>query len=86
MYELKKWYEIPIGSIVPEAGSSMINNTGSWRMLRPVLNTEKCTNCLICWISVQTIVFPSTESKDLKQILHIAKDVEFVPLNVLTMR
>ncbi len=50
MYELKKWFEIPIGSIVPEAGSSMMNNTGSWRMLRPVLNTEKCTNCLICWI------------------------------------
>jgi len=50
MYELKKWFEIPIGSIVAETGSSMINNTGSWRMLRPVLNTEKCTNCLICWI------------------------------------
>lgn len=50
MQQLKKWFEIPIGSIVDEAGSSMMNNTGSWRMLRPVLNTDKCTNCLICWI------------------------------------
>jgi len=37
-YQLKPWHEIPIGSIVPEAGSSKVNHTGSWRMLRPVLN------------------------------------------------
>lgn len=25
-------------------------STGSWRMLRPVLEAEKCTNCLLCWL------------------------------------
>ncbi|WP_258360752.1 4Fe-4S binding protein [Moorella sulfitireducens] len=24
--------------------------TGSWRLVRPVLNTERCNNCLICWL------------------------------------
>ncbi len=49
-WDLKAWHEIPIGSIVTEAGSSKVNKTGSWRMLRPVLNYDKCTHCLICWI------------------------------------
>ena len=24
--------------------------TGTWRTSRPVLNPEKCTGCLLCWI------------------------------------
>ena len=23
--------------------------TGGWRSLRPVIDTEKCTSCMICW-------------------------------------
>lgn len=26
-----------------------ISKTGQWRTFRPVLNAEKCINCLICW-------------------------------------
>ncbi len=25
------------------------NMTGNWRTLRPVIDSEKCTGCLICW-------------------------------------
>ena len=25
------------------------NLTGNWRTLRPVIHSEKCTGCLICW-------------------------------------
>ena len=24
--------------------------TGTWRMLRPVFNAEKCVGCQLCWI------------------------------------
>lgn len=24
--------------------------TGGWRIVRPVVDTKACTNCLICWI------------------------------------
>ena len=45
------WREIPIGGIVPEPGTAVEYNTGSWRTYRPVLDKEKCINCMICWIS-----------------------------------
>ena len=32
----------------PQKGVS--GNTGSWRSERPVINHEKCTKCLRCWI------------------------------------
>lgn len=25
--------------------------TGTWRMIRPVIDAEKCTQCLNCWLS-----------------------------------
>jgi 2-oxoacid:acceptor oxidoreductase delta subunit (pyruvate/2-ketoisovalerate family) len=25
------------------------NKTGSWRNLRPVIDYEKCTGCMLCW-------------------------------------
>jgi len=28
----------------------IIARTGSWRIQRPVLDPEKCNNCLICWL------------------------------------
>ena len=30
-------------------GSMLINKTGGWRSLRPVVDAEKCTSCMICW-------------------------------------
>lgn len=45
------WREIPIGGIVEEPGTAVEYNTGSWRTYRPVLDKEKCINCMICWIS-----------------------------------
>ncbi len=49
MAELKTWKEIPIGGLT-EAGSSTRFLTGNWRVERPILNTEKCINCLLCWV------------------------------------
>ena len=30
-------------------GLMLVNKTGGWRSLRPVIDTEKCTSCMICW-------------------------------------
>ncbi|MBE9531246.1 MAG: 4Fe-4S binding protein [Proteobacteria bacterium] len=32
-------------------GSAHDYETGGWRKLTPVLDREKCIDCLICWIS-----------------------------------
>ncbi|MEJ2568260.1 MAG: 4Fe-4S binding protein, partial [candidate division WOR-3 bacterium] len=46
------WKELPIGAIIVEPGSSKKFKTGDGREgKKPSVDKEKCTNCLICWIS-----------------------------------
>ena len=44
------WKSLPIAAVVPEPGSSLKYKTGDWRAFRPIVEKEKCVNCLICWI------------------------------------
>jgi len=50
MSEAKGWRDLPIGGVVTEAGNAELYNTGSWRSFRPILDKDKCINCLTCWI------------------------------------
>jgi len=52
--------KIPKEKLLPEAGivkapapNSEQDNmiTGSWRVLRPVIDSEECTMCYMCWIA-----------------------------------
>jgi len=47
---LPSWKEVSVGGIITEAGNSAKYGTGSWRTFRPVINMERCTHCMICWI------------------------------------
>ncbi|PUA33812.1 MAG: ferredoxin [Candidatus Terraquivivens tikiterensis] len=38
------------GGIVSRPGSTADYKTGTWRVKRPVVDLNKCTGCLICWI------------------------------------
>ena len=44
------WREVPLGGIIPEAGTSDEYETGSWRTYHPTHDAGKCINCLRCWI------------------------------------
>ena len=44
------WKEIPRGGLILEAGNAVEYLTGEWRAQRPVLDPQKCINCLTCWI------------------------------------
>ncbi len=48
MSKLKSAKEIPIGGLIDEAGSSRKFKTGDWRSFRPIIDEEKCINCLQC--------------------------------------
>jgi pyruvate ferredoxin oxidoreductase delta subunit len=50
MPKAKGWKELPIGGIIEEAGCARELNTGAWRAFRPIVDHEKCINCLQCWI------------------------------------
>ena len=30
-------------------GSMLVNRTGNWRNVRPVIDYSKCIRCMICW-------------------------------------
>jgi len=44
------WKSIPIGGVLLEPGSALKYKTGDWRASRPIVDQNKCTNCLLCWI------------------------------------
>lgn len=44
------WREVPLGGVIPDAGNTRAYETGTWRTMRPILDREKCTDCLICWV------------------------------------
>jgi pyruvate ferredoxin oxidoreductase delta subunit len=46
----KGWKQIPIGGLILEAGNAERYETGTWRSVRPVIDMEKCNDCLICWV------------------------------------
>ena len=46
----KGWKDIPIGGLIEEPGNSQEYETGGWRSQRPIIEKEKCSHCMICWV------------------------------------
>jgi pyruvate ferredoxin oxidoreductase delta subunit len=44
------WKDIPRGGKIVEAGNAREYQTGTWRAMRPLVDQEKCINCLQCWV------------------------------------
>jgi len=44
------WKDIPIGGMILEGGTARRFETGDWSSEQPEIDTEKCVNCLQCWI------------------------------------
>ncbi|MBI5206714.1 MAG: 4Fe-4S binding protein [Candidatus Firestonebacteria bacterium] len=44
------WKDIPIGGLIIEAGNSKKYLTGGWKVQKPVLDKNKCINCMVCWV------------------------------------
>lgn len=40
----------PVGAHIPDAGNSELYETGSWKTFQPVINFDKCIQCLYCFI------------------------------------
>lgn len=46
----KGWREVSRGGVIPGGSTSEAYKTGAWRSHRPLLDREKCNDCLLCWI------------------------------------
>jgi len=44
------WKSLPMGAVLLEPGSSLKYKTGDWRAFKPIVDEQKCVNCLLCWI------------------------------------
>ena len=42
------WQELTIGAEIYEPATSLLVNTGEWRVNRPVFLEEKCKQCMLC--------------------------------------
>ena len=42
------WREITPGCNIFEGGTAELVNTGDWRTMKPVLDWDKCRQCLLC--------------------------------------
>ncbi|RKY80602.1 2-ketoisovalerate ferredoxin oxidoreductase [candidate division KSB1 bacterium] len=41
-------------------GSMRQNKTASWRSIRPIIDEDKCKNCMICWkFCPEPAIFPT---------------------------
>lgn len=45
------WKELPLGGVIDVPGSSVEFHTGDWRSSRPVIDLNKCTGCMLCWLN-----------------------------------
>ncbi|MCQ2085647.1 MAG: 4Fe-4S binding protein [archaeon] len=50
MVNIANYKDLIIGSRVIEPGNSEKFNTGDWRSMVPVVDTNNCIDCLTCWI------------------------------------
>jgi len=57
------WKQIPTGGYSEQPGSTSLVRTGDWRSEVPVLEIERCTHCMICWIDCPDASFQVAESK-----------------------
>lgn len=46
----KGWKNIPIAGIITEPSTAKKYKTGDWRTFKPIIDLDKCTGCLFCWI------------------------------------
>ena len=50
MAKEKGWKDIPRAGMILEPGNAREYETGSWRTFKPILDKNKCINCMFCWI------------------------------------
>ncbi len=48
--KVKGWKEITPAGLVLEPGNAVEYETGTWRTFRPIIELEKCSHCMLCWV------------------------------------
>lgn len=72
--KIPKEKQLPEGGIVdcPKSEQEQMT-TGGWRILRPVIDQEKCTKCKTCWIFCPDAAIQIDEQNNMKVNLKYCK-------------
>ena len=57
--------ELPLGGMVRSAGNAETYKTGDWRSMKPVVDFDKCKQCLFCWPICPDMAIPVENEKRL---------------------
>ena len=83
------WDQIPLGAMTLEGGTATGHKTGDWRVQRPIWHTDKCKQCLICWMHCPDSSIKVSEQKmcgvDYEHCKGCGVCVQVCPFNALSM-
>ncbi len=75
--------------LVIEAGNSVEYETGSWRALCPVVDFQRCSHCMLCWLFCPDASVKVRDSRmegvDLKYCKGCGICAEVCPRQAITM-
>ncbi|HOO73663.1 MAG TPA: 4Fe-4S binding protein [Tepiditoga sp.] len=69
---LKGWKEVPIAGVVDTPATAREYETGKWRVMRPIVNKDKCINCMQCWLYCPDMAITGKTSTETKNGLDMA--------------
>ena len=46
--EHSTWQDMTVGAEIFEPATSLLVNTGDWRIMKPVFKEDKCKHCMLC--------------------------------------
>ncbi|MBQ4232123.1 MAG: 4Fe-4S binding protein [Lachnospiraceae bacterium] len=88
--EKSPWQDITEGNQIYQAATSVSFNTGEWRTNTPVLDTDKCTQCLLCTPVCPDSSIPVVDKKrqdfDYDHCKGCGICAAVCPFNAITMR
>ncbi len=88
--EKSPWQDITEGNQIYQAATSVSFNTGEWRTNTPVLDPDKCTQCLLCTPACPDSSIPVVDKKRLDFDYDHCKGcgicAAVCPFNAITMR
>lgn len=88
--EKTKWQDLTEGLSIYEPATSKEFMTGEWRTATPVLDREKCTNCLLCVPYCPDSSIPVADKKraefDLDHCKGCGICVKACPFGAITMK
>lgn len=57
------WTQIQIGGTAVNPGSTDRVRTGDWRNEVPIIDFDRCTHCMICWVDCPDASFEVADTK-----------------------